>query len=78
MMMDNLFRGDLYYRLKVFPINLPPLRDRPDDIPLLVRHFMKKYSDKLRRSVDRVSSATLQQLCRWGWPGNIRELESFI
>ncbi|MFN0102451.1 MAG: sigma 54-interacting transcriptional regulator [Bryobacteraceae bacterium] len=78
MMVDKLFRGDLYYRLKVFPINLPPLRDRPDDISQLARYFTKKYADKMGRKVDRIPANTLQLMMNWSWPGNIRELENFI
>jgi transcriptional regulator with GAF, ATPase, and Fis domain len=78
MMGDKLFRSDLYYRLKVFPISLPPLRDRPADIPLLVRHFVRKYAAKMGRVVERIPDDTLQALMKWPWPGNIRELENFI
>jgi formate hydrogenlyase transcriptional activator len=78
MMGDNLFRSDLYYRLKVFPITTPPLRDRPDDIPLLVRHFTKKYATKMGRRIDTIPSDTMRALASWRWPGNIRELENFI
>jgi formate hydrogenlyase transcriptional activator len=78
MMGDNLFRSDLYYRLKVFPITTPPLRDRPEDIPLLVRHFTKKYAAKMGRQIDTIPSETLRALASWRWPGNIRELENFI
>ena len=75
---DKLFRSDLYYRLKVFPINLPPLRDRPEDVTLLARHFVKKYAAKMDRKIDRISSETMRALMNWSWPGNIRELENFI
>lgn len=75
---DNLFRSDLYYRLKVFPIALPPLRDRPEDIAPLVWHFTKKYADKMDRTIDRIPPGTMQSLMNWHWPGNIRELENFI
>jgi formate hydrogenlyase transcriptional activator len=78
MMGDNLFRSDLYYRLKVFPITTPPLRDRPEDIPTLVRHFTKKYAAKMGRQIDTIPSDTLRALASWRWPGNIRELENFI
>jgi formate hydrogenlyase transcriptional activator len=78
MMVDKLFRGDLYYRLKVFPVSLPPLRDRPDDIAPLARFFTKKYADKMGRNVNRISSDTLKAMMNWSWPGNIRELENFI
>ncbi len=75
---DNLFRSDLYYRLKVFPIALPSLRDRPEDIALLVWHFTKKYADKMNRAIDRISPGNMQAMMNWHWPGNIRELENFI
>ncbi|OYW08768.1 MAG: Fis family transcriptional regulator [Acidobacteriia bacterium 12-62-4] len=75
---DNLFRSDLYYRLKVFPLVLPPLRDRPEDISLLARHFTHKYAERMGRKIERVSSATMNALMEWAWPGNIRELENFI
>jgi PAS domain S-box-containing protein len=72
------FRSDLYYRLKVFPIPLPPLRDRRQDIPLLVSYFVKKYAGALGRKVDSVSTGALETLKRYPWPGNIRELEHVI
>jgi PAS domain S-box-containing protein len=78
MMGDKLFRSDLYYRLKVFPITTPPLRDHPDDIPLLVRHFTKKYATKMSRVIDTIPSDTMRALVNWQWPGNVRELENFI
>jgi PAS domain S-box-containing protein len=78
MMGDKLFRSDLYYRLKVFPITVPPLRDRPDDIPILARHFTRKYADKMNRQIDKIPIDTMTALTSWRWPGNIRELENFI
>jgi formate hydrogenlyase transcriptional activator len=78
MMGDNLFRSDLYYRLKVFPITTPPLRDRPEDIPILARHFTKKYAAKMGKQIDKIPSDTMRALVGWHWPGNIRELENFI
>jgi transcriptional regulator with GAF, ATPase, and Fis domain len=75
---DKLFRSDLYYRLKVFPITMPPLRDRPDDIPILARHFAKKYAAKMNRQIENIPSETMRALVSWNWPGNIRELENFI
>ena len=78
MMGDKLFRSDLYYRLKVFPITTPPLRDRPEDIPILTRHFTSKYAAKMGRQIDRIPSETMQTLMAWHWPGNVRELENFI
>jgi formate hydrogenlyase transcriptional activator len=78
MMGDNLFRSDLYYRLKVFPIRTPPLRDHSEDIPILARHFTKKYAAKMDRDIEKISSNTMRALVSWPWPGNVRELENFI
>ena len=78
MMEDKLFRSDLYYRLKVFPLTAPPLRDRPDDIPILVRHFTKKYAAKMGRKIEKIPTETMRELIAWHWPGNVRELENFI
>jgi formate hydrogenlyase transcriptional activator len=78
MMGDKLFRSDLYYRLKVFPITTPPLRDHPEDVPLLARHFTKKYATKMDRTIDKIPSDTMRALVSWPWPGNVRELENFI
>jgi PAS domain S-box-containing protein len=78
MMGDKLFRSDLYYRLKVFPITTPPLRDHPEDIPILVRHFTRKYAGKMGRQIDKIPSETMHALVSWHWPGNVRELENFI
>jgi transcriptional regulator with GAF, ATPase, and Fis domain len=78
MMGEKLFRSDLYYRLKVFPITTPPLRDRPDDIPILARHFTKKYAAKMDRQIDKIPADTMKALVEWRWPGNVRELENFI
>jgi formate hydrogenlyase transcriptional activator len=78
MMRDKLFRSDLYYRLKVFPITMPPLRDHPEDIPALVRHFTKKYAAKMNRTIDSIPLETMKDLVSWSWPGNVRELENFI
>ncbi len=78
MMGDKLFRSDLYYRLKVFPITTPPLRDHPEDIPILARHFTKKYAAKMGRQIDKIPSDTMRALVSWQWPGNVRELENFI
>jgi len=75
---DKLFRSDLYYRLKVFPITAPPLRDHPEDIPLLARHFTKKYGAKMDRKIEKIPSDTMRALVNWPWPGNVRELENFI
>jgi transcriptional regulator with GAF, ATPase, and Fis domain len=78
MMGDKLFRSDLYYRLKVFPIATPPLRDHPEDIPILARYFTKKYAEKMGRTIDKIPSETMRALISWPWPGNVRELENFI
>ena len=78
MMGDKLFRSDLYYRLKVFPIATPPLRDHAEDIPLLARHFTRKYADKMDRKIDKIPAETMKALVSWSWPGNVRELENFI
>ena len=69
MMGDKLFRSDLYYRLKVFPITTPPLRDHPEDIPVLARHFTKKYAAKMDRTIDKIPSETMRALVSWPWPG---------
>ena len=78
MMSDKLFRSDLYYRLKVFPIAAPPLRDHPEDIPTLVRHFTQKYAREMNRRVETIPTDTMPALISWPWPGNVRELENFI
>jgi len=78
MMGDKLFRSDLYYRLKVFPITTPPLRDHPEDIPILARHFTKKYAEKMNKRIDKIPAETMRALASWSWPGNVRELENFI
>ena len=78
MMGDKLFRSDLYYRLKVFPITTPALRDRAEDIPVLVRHFVNRYAAKMGRQIEKIPSDTMRALAAWTWPGNVRELENFI
>ena len=78
MMGDKLFRSDLYYRLKVFPIVSPPLRDHPEDIPVLARYFTKKYAAKMDRTIDKIPADTMKALTNWSWPGNVRELENFM
>jgi formate hydrogenlyase transcriptional activator len=75
---DGAFRADLFYRLNVFPIGVPPLRNRPEDIPLLVRHFLKQYCVKLGRSCKDIDQESLERLIRYTWPGNVRELENVI
>jgi transcriptional regulator with GAF, ATPase, and Fis domain len=72
------FRSDLYYRLNVFPLVLPPLRDRREDIPRLLRHFMRRAARKLGKRLDDASPACLEQATGYDWPGNIRELENFV
>jgi formate hydrogenlyase transcriptional activator len=78
MMKQGDFRTDLYYRLNVFPIRLPPLRERPEDIPLLVEYFMEKYARRMDKRIDTVPTATMQKLVDWPWPGNVRELQNMI
>ena len=78
MIEDREFRSDLYYRLNVFPIRIPPLRERPEDIPLLVRYFAQKYGRRMEKQIESIPAATMKALARWHWPGNIRELENFI
>ena len=78
MMETREFRSDLYYRLSVFPIRIPPLRERPDDIPLLVRYFTQKYSRRMQKKIESIPAAAMRKLSGWHWPGNIRELENFI
>ncbi len=72
------FREDLYYRLVVFPINIPPLRERKEDIPLLVRHFINKYKDEIQRDIQSIDQQVIDLLVSYGWPGNIRELENVV
>jgi formate hydrogenlyase transcriptional activator len=72
------FRSDLYYRLNVFPIRIPPLRERREDIPLLVRYFAQRFAKGLRRPIESVSRESMEILCRWPWPGNVRELQNVI
>jgi len=78
MVAEKEFRSDLYYRLRVFPITIPPLRERREDIPLLVNYFVDKHSRQLYRKIETISPETMRALTRWDWPGNIRELENFI
>ena len=72
------FRSDLYYRLNVFPIRIPPLRERREDIPLLVHYFMEKYARRMDKRIETVPTATMQKLVDWPWPGNVRELQNMI
>jgi len=75
---EGEFRSDLFYRLNVFPIHMPPLRARRNDVPLLVRHFVKKLSRRMDKRIDTIPSQTMEALINWHWPGNIRELENVI
>ena len=75
---ENRFRADLYYRLHVFPLNVPPLRERREDIPLLTRYFVQKHAQRLDRKVDRIPTQALEALMNYDWPGNIRELQNVI
>jgi PAS domain S-box-containing protein len=72
------FRSDLYYRLKVFPITIPPLRDRPEDVPLLSKYFMRKHAKRMGKDIEIIPPEGMEALKRWHWPGNVRELENFI
>jgi PAS domain S-box-containing protein len=78
MVADRQFRGDLYYRLNVFPIAMPPLRQRADDIPRLVRHFTQLFSRRMGRRIEAISSEVMDALIRYPWPGNVRELQNVI
>ena len=78
MVADGRFRSDLYYRLNVFPLVLPPLRERPDDIPRLVRHFTQRFARRMGRRIETIPSAVMVALTRYPWPGNIRELQNVI
>ena len=78
MVADGRFREDLYYRLKVFPITVPPLRDRREDIPLLVRHFVGKHSARMNKRIETIPPEAMNALVQWHWPGNVRELGNFL
>ena len=78
MVNERQFRVDLFYRLNVFPIELPPLRDRPEDIPLLVRHFTAHHAGRMRKRITAISEEFMAALARQSWPGNVRELQNFI
>jgi formate hydrogenlyase transcriptional activator len=75
---EGHFRNDLFYRLNVFPIRLPSLRERREDVPLLVRYFTQKLAQRMDKKIENIPNATMQALMRWKWPGNVRELENFI
>jgi formate hydrogenlyase transcriptional activator len=78
MIADRQFRSDLYYRLNVFPLSLPPLRERPADIPKLVRYFTQKYARRMNRRIESIPSAAMEALTNYAWPGNVRELENLM
>ena len=78
MVANREFRSDLFYRLNVFPIRIPPLRDRREDIPLLVSYFVQKFARQMQKKIDAIPVAVMKGLTAWEWPGNIRELENFI
>src|SRR6185295_9958853 len=78
MVADREFRADLYYRLNVFPVEVPALRERSEDIPLLVRHFVELYSSRANKQITEVPSETMEALSRYPWPGNVRELQNVI
>jgi formate hydrogenlyase transcriptional activator len=75
---EGEFRSDLFYRLSVFPIRMPPLRERRDDIPLLVRFFVRKFAQRMDRHLETIPRETMKVLMQWSWPGNVRELENLI
>lgn len=75
---DQQLRRDLYYRLNAFRIVIPPLRERKEDIPLLVRHLVKKFARRMNKHVDIIPTETMNELVSWDWPGNVRELENFV
>ena len=75
---EKRFRSDLYYRLNVFPVLVPPLRERHEDIPLLVRHFVQKYTRRMKKPIDTIPVTVMNALSEYHWPGNVRELENFV
>ena len=77
-MRENEFRSDLYYRLNVFPIRVPRLRERREDIRLLTEHFVQKFARRMNKSITSIPKKTMDALMGWEWPGNVRELENFI
>jgi formate hydrogenlyase transcriptional activator len=78
MVTDREFRSDLYYRLKVFPIEVPPLRELSEDIPMLVRYFTQRYAEQMKKPITNIAAETMTTLCRYAWPGNVRELENLM
>ena len=77
-MADRQFRGDLYYRLNVVPIELPPLRERAEDVPLLVSHFVRHFAQRTHKVIETIPAQTMEALVHYSWPGNIRELQNLI
>jgi formate hydrogenlyase transcriptional activator len=75
---EKQFRSDLFYRLNVFPLHLPALRERREDIPLLVRYFVEKFAKRMKRQIEYIPDEAIEAMLQWSWPGNIRELENFI
>jgi formate hydrogenlyase transcriptional activator len=75
---EHEFRSDLFYRLNVFPIRVPPLRERRQDIPLLVRYFLRKFAVRMDRHIETIPEETMTALTKWSWPGNVRELENLV
>jgi formate hydrogenlyase transcriptional activator len=75
---EKQFREDLYFRLNVFPVRIPPLRERAGDIPLLARHYMNKYAQRMNKRIETIPEEAMATLCRYSWPGNIRELQNLI
>src|SRR5208337_3180121 len=78
MVASGEFREDLYYRLAVFPIQLPPLRERREDIPLLVEYFVGRYAHRMKKRIKQIPTRAMEAMTAWTWPGNIRELQNFI
>jgi len=78
MIIEKQFRSDLYYRLNVFPISIPPLRERAEDIPLLVRHFVRQFAQRMNKAIETISPEAMEALARYPWPGNVRELQNLI
>lgn len=78
MVEEGTFRSDLYYRLHIFPLVVPPLRDRREDIPLVVRHFVDKYAKRMNRHIETIPAKTMEAFTKYAWPGNVRELQNFI
>ena len=78
MVEEGKFRADLYYRLHVFPLHVPPLRERREDIPLLTRYFVQKHAQRMGRNIDTIPTSVLEALTNYDWPGNIRELQNVL